>query len=146
MSDRNLLDLMLDDTRRHEKADEVAEVVKEALDKIDAPGDRPKIEREPKDVEIETKRRRYTADPHAWGSEAHSGELSGLKVGSTFIITSGGEQLEGDWVVVRMNLTFKSADERHLYAGRPGASGPPYLKITEADLAADIDDGVIRIK
>ncbi len=144
MSDRKLLDLMLDDTRRHAKEDEVAQVVKEALEKIDAPGDRPKTQREPKEIEIETRRRRYDADPHAWGSETHSGELSGLKVGSTFEITSGGEQLEGEWVVVRLNLTFATADQRHLYAGRPSASGPPYIKITEADLAADIEDGVIR--
>ncbi len=145
MSTRDILDLMVDDTRRRSEADEVKEVVDEALARIDAPGDRPKTKRAPRDVEIETKRRRYSADPHAWG-EAHPGDLFGLRVGSSFDIHGGGEQLEGEWVVVRLNLTNATASERHLFAGRPGASGPPYIRITEADLQADIDDGVIRIR
>lgn len=146
MSDRDLLDLMVGDTHRKAKADEVQEVVKEALDNIDAPGDRPKTPREPKDVEIETQRRRYAGDPHAWGSENHAGDLCGLRVGSSFDILGGGEQLEGEWVVVRLNLNYASASERHLYAGRSATSGPPFIKITEADLKADIDDGVIRTR
>ncbi len=145
MSERDLLDLMLDDTRRHKQNDEIQEVVKEALDKIDAPGDRPKIDREPRDLEIETKRRRYAADPDAQGTSA-SAELCGLRVGSSFDILSGGEQLEGEWVVVKLALSFGSPDDRHLFAGRRGASGPPYIKVCETDLKADIDDGVIRLR
>lgn len=140
MSKRDLLDLMLDDNRRHKEADEIQEVVKEALDKIDAPGDRPKIERAPRELQTETKRRRYAADPDA-GAHAQSAQLCGLRLGSSFDIMSGGRELEGEWVVLRLDVA-----EAQIVAGRPGAVAPPYIKMSEDDLKADIEDGVIRLR
>ena len=127
---------------RRQRQSEVDEIVKEKLDEIDAPGDKP-VQRTHREVEIETKRRRYAADPDVRsGGPQH---LLGLTVGSVFEILSGGPELEGEWQVVQLNLGFPRPEQRNLFAGRRRASGPPYIKMSEADLVADVQDGVIRL-
>ncbi len=95
-------------------------------------------ERAAKEPEIETTPRRWAMDPDV------RGDMLGLKEGGRFEMSDCGEDLDGVWRVVRLNLAHPSPLERFLFAERE-AGGPPFIKMSEDAVREELHDGRLRL-
>jgi hypothetical protein len=98
----------------------------------------PEPQRPAKEPEIETTPKRWAMDPDV------RADICGLVAGSRFEMSDCGEDLDGVWRVVQLNLAHPSPLERHLFAERE-AGGPPYAKISEDAVREEMHDGRLRI-
>ena len=89
------------------------------------------------EVEIEMERRPYAADPDQ--------NIVGLIPGSKFVFSQCGEELDGLWVVAKIEAG-DSADPaiRSLLAGRVGG-GPPYIRMSEEVLREELNLGRLTL-
>jgi hypothetical protein len=91
-----------------------------------------------KEPEIETTPRRWAMDPDVRGA------MLGLTPGGRFEMSGCGEDLDGVWRVVRLNMAHPSPLERFLFAERE-AGGPPYIKMSEDAVREEIDEGRLKL-
>ncbi|MCA9541247.1 MAG: hypothetical protein KC620_20240 [Myxococcales bacterium] len=87
--------------------------------------------------EFELKRRPYAADPR------HN--IFGLMPGAKFEMSDCGPDMDGLWVVVKVNGEDPDPAVRNLVAARDGV-GPPYLKMTEEVLREELDVGRLALR
>ncbi len=89
------------------------------------------------EVDIEMERRPYAADP--------TQNVMGLIPGSKFVFMDCGEELNGLWVVAKIDAGEVSDPAiRGLYAGREGG-GPPYIRMTEEVLLEELELGRLKL-
>ena len=82
--------------------------------------------------------RRWAHDPDA------RADIAGLRRGYRFTMQDCGEDLYGEWVVVRLDLNHPNPSQRSVTAERP-AGGPPYIKMTELDFLDELRQGRIAL-
>lgn len=121
----SLLDQLIEDTERAHEGKPAAPEPEAAP----PPGAEP---------EIETRPRRWAMDPDV------RDDLCGMVKGSRFEMSDCGEELDGVWRVVQLNLSHPSPFERHLYAERE-AGGPPFIKMAEDAIREEIAEGRLKI-
>ncbi|MCA9546270.1 MAG: hypothetical protein KC613_17820 [Myxococcales bacterium] len=130
----SLLDAMVDDHVAGITVDDL-EQGRDGTPAQDGPTLSPKV-RDSRPVE--TTPRKWAADPDA--------SICGLKVGGSLEFHNGGPDVDGVWVVQQLKMPLNAAPEaKILVASRP-EGGPPYIQISEADLAEELEIGnaVIR--
>lgn len=71
---------------------------------------------------IERKRRRYAADPRE--------NIMGFKIGDALVFSDSGEDLDGRWIVAKVEGDVDDPASRALVASRDGTS-PPFARIPE---------------
>ncbi len=82
---------------------------------------------------VDTQPRKWAADPDA--------NVCGLRIGGRFELHNGGPDVDGVWTVTALKLPLNAGPEaRVLVAARP-EGGPPFLQISEADFAEEIEIG-----
>ena len=87
---------------------------------------------------VETERRRYGADPDV--------RVAGLYIGDVIALKDSGEALDGEWVVVKVdNPPRNTGEPRVIYAARDETAAPPFMKVLEADMEAELADDRIEI-
>lgn len=83
--------------------------------------------------------------PHRWSHDPDlKGDIAGLRTGHRFEFVDCGEDLDGAWEILGMNLSHPNPGERTLTAGRPGA-GPPFIKMSELDFLDEMRQGRVKI-
>lgn len=125
----SLLDAMMDDHVAGVTVDDL-EQGRDGTPANDAPELSPKA----RDTRpVETAPRKWAADPDA--------NICGLKVGGSLRFSNGGPEVDGVWVVAQLKMPLNAKpDARILVASRP-EGGPPYIQISESDLAEEIEIG-----
>lgn len=88
---------------------------------------------EPEADGIERQRRAYTADPR------HN--ILGLIAGRRFAFVDSGEDLDGEWTVVKIEAEGGTS---RLVASRDGKS-PPYVKIDEDVVREELGEGRLKL-
>jgi len=89
------------------------------------------------DVDIEMERRPYAADP--------TQNIMGLIPGSKFVFVDCDAELNGLWVVAKIDAgEISDPAIRGLYAGREGG-GPPYIRMTEEVLLEELELGRLKL-
>ncbi len=138
-------DFSLDDILSATSAKAVAEAVAEASERADERA-RARAQRardmdspppaEPGDDGIERQRKRYAADPRD--------NIMGLKVGDGFTFSDSGEDLDGRWIVAKVEGSVDDPESRALVASRDGKS-PPYARIPEDVLREELGLGRLKL-
>lgn len=85
---------------------------------------------------IERERKRYAADPRD--------NIMGLKVGDAIVFEDSGEDLDGRWIIAKVEGGVDDGDERALVASRDGKS-PPFARIPEDVLREELGLGRLKI-
>lgn len=85
---------------------------------------------------IERTVRRYAADPRD--------NIMGLQVGARVTFVDSGEDLDGAWIVVKVEGAVEDGDERALVASRDGQS-PPYVRIPEDVVREELGLGRLKL-
>ncbi len=85
---------------------------------------------------IERERKRYAADPRD--------NIMGLKVGDAIVFEDSGEDLDGRWIIAKVEGSVDDGDERALVASRDGKS-PPFARIPEDVLREELGLGRLKI-
>lgn len=107
--------------------------------------DKPLKFREPEPVDPRLQEGPKEDKPHRWAHDPDlKGDIAGLRTGHRFEFVDCGEDLDGVWEILGMNLSHPNPAERTLTAGRPGA-GPPYIKISETDFLDELRLGRAKI-
>lgn len=91
---------------------------------------------EPDDDGIERARKRYAADPRD--------NIMGLKVGDAIVFADSGEDLDGRWIIAKVEGDVDGEAERALVASRDGKS-PPFARIPEDVLREELGLGRLKI-
>ncbi|MFT5433292.1 MAG: hypothetical protein ACI9OJ_003997 [Myxococcota bacterium] len=74
-----------------------------------------------------------------FGDPTHT--ICGMSPGNRFEMVDCGEELDGIWVIAKVNAARGSRDsERKLFASRE-AGGPPYIEVTEEVAREEIELG-----
>jgi hypothetical protein len=82
--------------------------------------------------------RRWAHDPNV------RNDIAGVQVGHGFKMQDCGPDLDGDWEVVRLELSHPDINQRFLTAKRPGG-GPPYIKMSEIDFLDELMQGRVVV-
>ena len=86
---------------------------------------------DPNEVQIDRGHRKWHGDPRI--------TVAGLGVGHLIEFVNCGAELDGQWKIVKV----ETETERAIVASRNGR--PPYARMVEADVRAEIREGRLRI-
>lgn len=130
----------LDDILSATALKDAAEAVEEAGARADERAARARELDSPPPAEgddgIERQRKRYAADPRD--------NIMGLKVGDAIVFVDSGEDLDGRWVVAKVEGDVDDPDSRALVASRDGKS-PPFARIPEDVLREELGLGRLKL-
>ena len=136
-----LLDEMIEDEDAQKKVEAAAALAAERdLTKARRMEDeqREVHERAARDTPTEIGRHRYVGDPDV--------AIAGFFLGDIFAMKDCGEELDGEWHVVKVeNPILSSGKRRALWASRSPKAEKPFVEIEEADLQAEMDEGRVVI-
>jgi hypothetical protein len=121
----DLLGAMLDDHAMGVTADDVEQTT--------AAEPEPKRTLRERDTPVETVARSWAADPNA--------NICGLRVGGIFELHNGGPEVDGPWVVAKLILPLNAPPAERILVAARAEGGPPYIKITQPDLAEELEIG-----
>lgn len=96
----------------------------------------PAADAESGDDGIERSRKRYAADPRD--------NIMGIKVGDRIAFNDSGEDLDGGWIVAKVEGDVDDPSARALVASRDGKS-PPYVRIPEDVLREELGLGRLTL-
>jgi len=134
-------DFSLDDILSATAVKDAAAAVTEAAERIDARAQRARDMDSPPPADdgddgIERTVKRYAADPRD--------NIMGLKVGDGFVFSDSGEELDGRWIVAKVEGDVDDPTSRALVASRDGKS-PPYARIPEDVLREELGLGRLKL-
>ncbi len=130
----SLLDDLVDDHQK-KTTDEEKEAAAEKLEAA-----RRARAREARQAASEKAAGAVATTPQRWARDPDA-QIAGFVPGDRFEMRDCGPDLDGVWEVVGVESRPTTPGEaRHLVAARP-EGGPPYAKIAEADVQAEIDCG-----
>jgi len=78
--------------------------------------------------------------PQTWfGDPSHT--ICGMSPGNAFEMLDCGEELDGLWIVAKVDAPPGAPDERRKLVAHREAGGPPYMQITEDVVREEIEAG-----
>lgn len=134
-------DFSLDDILSATAVKDAAEAVNEAVERANARAERARELDSPPPPEtdedgVERQRKRYAADPRD--------NIMGLKVGDAIVFSDSGEELDGRWIVAKVEGSVDEPASRALVASRDGKTGP-FARIPEDVLREELGLGRLKL-